>query len=172
MANKNPWIKYILILIVALALLGINGLKNKKYEPSNEKLFKLNSVEINEISFSKDTLSVTLQKSDTTWFFAYPDTGNVSQDKVEKFFENIIEKGERTGYQTDNPENYERYNITDEKATKVMIRATNDKVIEFFTSRSEGNWTFDYVRFPNDPKVYITSKKIMYYLSEKASFWR
>ena len=109
---------------------------------------------------------------DTTWVFAAPDTGVVAQQKVDNFLNNVIKEGEVTDYQTQNPEKYNQYNISDDKATKLTIITKDGKKIEFFASRSGNSWAHDYIRYANDPKVYITSKKIIYHFSERASFWR
>ena len=172
MANKNPWTKYILLLLIALILLGVNLLKNKKYKPTSENIFHLKIENITEINIAKDTLSVTLVKSDTSWTFAAPDTGEVSQDRVDRFLNNFVKKGKYTDYQTENPEKYSQYNITDEKATKITLKTNGEKKIALYAARSNSNWAHDYIRYTDDPKVYITADKIMYYFSERASFWR
>jgi hypothetical protein len=172
MANKNPWKKYLILLALALILWGVTSLKERKYAPSTEKIFDFTSDQVTEITVEKDTLSVTLVKNDTSWVFAAPDTGDVNQNKVTTFLENVIEEGTHTGFQTKNQDKYTHYEITDDLATKITLKLKNEKQRDLFVSRSKSNWSHDYIRYPKDPKVYITGKKIMYYFSEKTSFWK
>ncbi len=172
MAAKNPWTKYIVLLVIALLLLGVNFLKNRRYEQKSEPIFTFDKESVTEIKVSKDTLSVTLIKGDTSWVFATPDTGEVNQNRIDAFLENIVADGKQTGYQTKNPDKYDTYDITDEAATKIELKLTEGKKEKLFVSRSKSNWAIDYIRYPGDPKVYITDKKIMHYFSENASFWR
>ena len=118
MANNNPWMKYIILLVVALVLLGVNVLKNRKHVSTSEKIFDFSSENITEFTVSKDTLSVTLIKGDTSWVFAAPDTGEVNQQKIDNFLSTVIQEGEYTDYQTKNPEKYDQYNISDDKGHK------------------------------------------------------
>jgi len=172
MAAKNPWTKYIVLLVIALMLLSINFLKNRKYEEKSEPIFTFDKTAVTEIKVTKDTLSVTLIKGDTSWVFAAPDTGEVNQNRTETFLKNLVVEGELTGYQTKNPDKYATYGITDDDATKIQLKLAGNKMRTVFVSRSKSNWAHDYIRYPDDPKVYITDKKIMYYFSERASFWR
>jgi hypothetical protein len=75
--SKNLWIKYAIILGVALILLLMVSLKNRRYEPKISNVFNVKSEDISAVTISKDTISVTLVKGDTTWIFAEPDTGLV-----------------------------------------------------------------------------------------------
>jgi hypothetical protein len=84
----------------------------------------------------------------------------------------VVEDGEVTGFQTKNPDKYATYEITDDMATKLTLKLSGDKKAELYVSRSKSNWSLDYIRYPDDPKVYITGKKIMFHFSERASFWR
>jgi heme/copper-type cytochrome/quinol oxidase subunit 2 len=94
MVNKNPWIKYIILLVVAIVLLGVNVMKNKKYQQKNESIFNISIEDVTEISIQRDTLNVTLVKKDTNWVFTYPDTGEVNQLKVDSFLKEFFDNGE------------------------------------------------------------------------------
>ncbi|MBN2280807.1 MAG: DUF4340 domain-containing protein [Candidatus Marinimicrobia bacterium] len=172
MAAKNPWTQYILLLIAALILLGVNFMKNRKYVQKTEPIFELKADEVVEITVAKDTLAVSLAKADTLWIFATADTGEVNQSRIENFLKNIVEDGQYSGFQTSNPEKYSEYGIDDEKATKVTLKLADASEKTFYASRSKSGWTHDYIRFEKDSKVYITTKKIMIYFSERAGFWR
>ncbi len=170
--SKNPWTKYIVLLVIALLLLGVNYLKNKKYQATSEAIFEFSKEDVTEITIRKDTLATTLVKGDTSWVFAAPDTGKVNQGKVDRFLENVVEKAEYTGFQTKNPDNYGTYNISDNRATHLTLKVSGDSEHNLFVSRSKSNWAHDYIRYPSNPKVYITAQKIMYHFSERPDFWR
>ena len=172
MAKNNPWIKYIVILVVAITLLAFQQIKTNKYSQKSEKIFKIKAEDINEITVSKDTNSVTLMKDDDKWFFAYPDTGSVNEQKILSFLENVIDKGKTTDFQTKNPNNYAKYSVTENLGTHLLLKDTKSNTINVIFGQSKSTWAHDYIKLPNDPKVYITSKKIIYLLSEKANFWR
>ena len=169
---KNKWTKYIIILVAALILLFVQNLKTKKHAQKIEDIFNLKSETVTEFTVSKDTLTVTLIKSDTSWVFASPDTGIVNEQKVTSFLTNIIEDGKTTEYQTKNPDNYYKYNVTDELGTHLTVTVSGTEKQNLIIGQSSSTWAHDYIRFPDDPKVYITNKKLLYNLSERASFWR
>ena len=172
MATKNSWTKYIILLVIALVLLGMNFLKNRKHVQTTDQIFEFKSEDVTEISIAKDTLLVTLAKVDTNWVFVTADTGDVNQDRIDNFLKNIVKDAEYSGFQTKNPEKYTQYEISEDLATKITLKLTDNSEKVLYTSRSKSNWAHDYIRYENDPKVYITAKKIMYHFSENASFWR
>ena len=172
MATKNSWTKYIVLLVIALLLLGVNFMKNRKHVQKNEQIFEFSSGDVTEISIAKDTTLVILAKSDTNWVFASQDTGEVNQVKIDNFLKNIVEEGEYSGFQTQNPDKYAQYEITEDLATKITLKLADNNNIVLYTSRSKANWAHDYIRYENNPKVYVTAKKIMYHFSENAGYWR
>jgi len=172
MAAKNPWTKYIVLLVVALLLLGVNFMKNRKHVQKTDPIFEIKSEEVIQISITKDTLEVILAKSDTNWVFVSQDTGEVNQDRIDNFLKNIMEDGEYSGFQTMNPDKYTQYEITDNLSTKITLKLANNSEKVLYTSHSKSNYAHDYIRYENDPKVYVTTKKIMYHFSERSDFWR
>ena len=56
------------------------------------------------------------------------------------------------------------------KATKLVVKVAGDKKIELFASRSASSWAHDYIRYADDPKVYITGNKIIYGFFRKSKF--
>ena len=90
MAKKqNPWSKYIILLVIAVLLLLVVSIKNRRYQPNVSRVFDVNVEDVNAFTVSKDTVSVTLLKADTTWVFAEPDTGTVKDYRIENFFKNV-----------------------------------------------------------------------------------
>jgi len=169
--KKSPWIKYIVLLAAALLLLLAVSLRNQRYKPKVSEVFDIKADDINTISITKDTLSITLMKGDTAWVFAEPDTGLVKNDRIENFFENVI-NAKKSGFVTKNPEKYDQYNVSDKLALIVELKKGEYVLGTVLLGRSKTSWAQDYIRYPDDPKVYISQKKMLGSVSEQASFWR
>ncbi|MBN2602203.1 MAG: DUF4340 domain-containing protein [Candidatus Marinimicrobia bacterium] len=169
--KQNLWMKYVLLLAVALLLLLVVSLKNRRYQPKVTDVFDIKVEDVNAFTISKDTLSVTLLKSDTSWVFADPDTGIVKDTKIENFFKNVVE-AQKSGFVTKNSEKYDQYNVSGEKGLKVDLKKGEFILGTIYLGRSKTSWSQDYIRYPDDPKVYTSQKKMLSYASERASFWR
>ncbi|RKY52297.1 MAG: hypothetical protein DRP89_07915 [Candidatus Neomarinimicrobiota bacterium] len=169
--KKSSWGIYVAVLAIAILLLLVVRLKENKYEQKVTDIFNVDVENVNAFTITKGEVSVTLMFADTTWIFAEPDTGKVKQFRINNFLSNVV-KGKKTGFATDKPEKYSQYNITDELGTKVELKKGETVLASVIVGKSKASWAQDYIRYPNDPKVYITQKKLLNYLSEKASFWR
>lgn len=169
--KKTSWGIYVAVLAIAILLLLVVRLKENKYEQKVTDIFNVDVENVNAFTITKGEVSVTLMFADTTWIFAEPDTGKVKQFRINNFLNNVV-KGKKTGFATDKTEKYSQYNITDELGTKVDLKKGETVLASVIVGKSKASWAQDYIRYPNDPKVYITQKKLLNYLSEKASFWR
>jgi len=169
--KKSFWVKYTILLAVALLLLLSVSLKNQRHKPKVSDVFDIKADDINAVSITKDTLSITLMKGDTAWVFAEPDTGLVKNDRMENFFENVI-NAKKSGFVTKNPEKYDQYNVSDKLGVKVELKKGEYVMGTVLLGRSKTSWAQDYIRYPDDPKVYISQKKMLGSVSERASFWR
>jgi len=172
MAKKqNPWMKYAILLAVAVLLLLVVSLKNRRYQPKVTDVFDVKVEDVNTFTITKDTLSVTLLKSDTCWVFAEPDTGIIKDTKIDNFFKNVVE-AQKSGFVTKNSEKYDQYNVSVEKGLKVDLKKGEFILGTVYLGRSKASWSQDYIRYPDDPKIYTSQKKMLSYASERASFWR
>ncbi len=169
--KKNPWIKYIILLAVALALLLTVSLKNRRYQQKVSDVFDVNVEDISTITISKDTVSVTIMKGDTCWVFAEPDTGVVKETRINNFFSNVV-KAQKSGFVTKNPEKYDQYSVSDQTGLRIEMKKGDFVLATAYFGRSKTSWAQDYIRYPDDPKIYTSQKKILSSVSERASFWR
>jgi len=169
--KRTSWGIYAAVLVIAILLLLIVRLKENKYEQKVTDIFNVDAENVNSFTITKGEVSVTLMFADTTWIFAEPDTGKVKQFRINNFLSNVV-KGKKTGFATDKAEKYSQYNITDELGTTVELKKGETVLASVIVGKSKASWAQDYIKYPNDPKVYITQKKLLNYLSEKASFWR
>lgn len=171
MAKKNNFMKtYIIIFLVLAALLIFVSLRNKKFEQSAEPVFTVNQVNLTSFTLSKGSDSVTLVKNDSLWVFQEPDTGMVDQNKIKTVLENTLNI-QRTGFITDKPEKYSQFNV-DSNAVKIELFTSGEKAEELLVGRSKSSWNTNYVKYPDDPKVYITQEAILNRVQENADFWR
>ncbi|MBN2789961.1 MAG: DUF4340 domain-containing protein [Candidatus Delongbacteria bacterium] len=171
MAKKNNFMKtYIIIFLVLAAFLIFVSLRNKKFEQTSEPVFKVNQVNLTSFTLSKGDDSVTLLKDDSLWVFQEPDTGMVDQNKIKTLLENTL-KIQRTGFITDKPEKYSQFNV-DSNAVKFELFVSGQKVEELLIGRSKSSWSTNYIKYPVDPKIYISQESILNRVQEKADFWR
>ena len=166
---NNTWKKYLSILAVALILLGYVYMKNSRYEEKQSNILDDNSDTISLIEIHKLDATLRLEKSDSLWVFADGDTGNVAQQKVTKLFEAL--SGSKTAYITDKVEKYTKFNV-DSSAIQLYLYSGEKERLHLYIGNSSTNYNSDYIRYENDPKVYMTSGKIINTLSESADFWR
>jgi len=169
--QKYPWLRYVIILAIAVLLLVFVNLRNRRHEVKVTDIFSTNTEEVTAFTISKDTLTVTLLKADTTWVFAEPDTGVVKDWRINNFFSNVVE-GSKTGFVTRNPEKHADYNVSEDLATKLELKHGESVLETIYVGRSKSSWSQDYIRYPDDPKVYISQKKLLSHLGERATFWR
>lgn len=171
MAKKNNTIiTYVVVLIVLVILLLFVSLRNKKFEQTSEPIFTVDPLNITSFTLSKGVDSVTLVKNDSLWTFQKPDTGLVDQNKIKTMIENTL-KIKRTGFITDNPEKYSQFQI-DSNAVKLELFVSGQKAEELIIGRSKSSWNTNYIKYPDDPKVYISQESILNRVQEKADFWR
>jgi hypothetical protein len=169
--SKNIWLRYIIILAVALILLLFVSVRNQRYKPKVSSVFDISSEDINAVTITKDTTSLTIIKSDTAWVFAEPDTGLIKDFRVDNFFKYIV-NGKKSGFITKNPDKYDQYNVSEKLGLKLDLKKGEYVLGTIYIGRSKINWSQDYIRYPDDPKVYISQNKMLSHVSERASFWR
>ncbi|MCF7884896.1 MAG: DUF4340 domain-containing protein [Candidatus Marinimicrobia bacterium] len=169
--QKNPWMKYILILVVALILLLISILKNRRYQQKTELVFDLNKKDINGITImsNKDTVSFS-QLNDSTWTPVEPDTGDINENKVNQLISGLLEL-EQTGIATEKPDNHETYNVG-ENATFVQLKKGENVLKSFYLGRSTSSWSQGYLRFKDENKVYRTNQNLSHVASPDPNSWQ
>lgn len=167
--DKSTWTKYIAILGVAVLLLGYVYLKNSRYEEKQSPILEYNREDVTSFEVQRRDNAIRLESSDSLWVFAGNDTGDVAQHKVERMFDAL--DGMKTGFITDKAEKYATFNV-DSTAMQLRVFNGDSELGHLYVGRSSANYRSDYVRYPDDPKVYITSGKLINTLGEAASFWR
>ena len=167
--NKNTWTKYLGILAVALLLLGYVYTKNSRYEEKQSAILDFDRDAMTAIEILKSENSLRIEKSDSLWVFS-SDTGDVAQHKLTRLFDAL--SGMKTGFITEKPKKYAQFNVDSTAMQLFLYSGEGVEVAHIYIGRSSTNYNSDYIRYPNDAKVYMTSGKILNTMGERASFWR
>ena len=169
--RKNPWMKYIIILGIALVLLLISFLKNRRYKQESSLVFDLNKEDITAISImsSEDTVSFR-QLNDTTWTPVEPDTGDIDESKVERLITGLMEL-KQTGIPTERPDKHATYNV-DTSSTLINLKKGEETLKSFYLGRSKSSWSHGYLRFKGKDKVYRINKNLSYLARPNPKSWQ
>jgi len=177
MAKYNLWLRYLIILGVVLVLLLIASIKNRRYESQEQPILRFKQDLVNAVSIINAEQSLTLVKGDSGWTFITPDTIRIKDYKINNLFKTLF-NGRRTGYVTSNPDKYAMYKVTPEEATIVELRQ-NERVLGILligSSQPDYERGYlrdqDYLKYPDDPKVYMSRDKMLYHISADSAFWR
>ena len=168
--KKNFMMTYIIVFVVLVGLWILVSQRDKKFEQKNEPIFSINPTTLTSFTVSKGKTAVTLLKKDSLWVSQEPDTGNVEQNRIKSVLENTL-KVKRTVFITDKPEKYSQFSV-DSNAVKIELFVSGKKVEELLIGRSKTSWSTNYIKYPDDPKVYISQESILNRIQEKADFWR
>lgn len=172
MANKkNPWVKYLVILGIAIVLLLFSVLKNRRYQQETSPVFELQEKDVTAISIISPQDTVSFQQlNDTTWTPIEPDTGDINESKVERFIGGLLEM-KQTGIATEKKDKHATYNV-DDKSTLVELKKGEKVLTSFYLGRSKASWSQGYVRFKGENKVYRTNKNLSYLASSNPESWQ
>jgi hypothetical protein len=169
--KKNPWIKYLLILGVAVILLIVSMLKNRRYQQESKPIFDLKKEDITALTILSDQDTVSIrQLNDTTWTPVEPDTGDIDESKVDRLISGLMEM-EQTGIATQKPEKHETYNVGD-NSTRVDLKKGESILKSFYLGRSKSSWSQGYLRFEGEDKVYRTTKNLSYLANPDPGYWQ
>lgn len=169
--KKNPWLPYLIVLGVLIALLIYTQWKESGYEIKIRRIVNVKDDVITSITISKNNSAVTLEKADTLWVFQAPDTGAVSVYRIKEFFKEVV-NGEYENAITSDTALYDKYGVTADKATKVVLRKQDEVIANFYVGRSVTDFQLEYIRFENDPRVYPARQKMLNKMGTTAGWWR
>jgi len=170
--NKNPWIKYVVFLAIAIVLLVISHLKNNQFKQKRSKVLDFNKNDVTEISIysSSDTVSFK-QLNDSTWSPVEPDTGDIAERNVNRLLSSLTEL-EQTGTATENPDNFSTYSISDSIATRVDLKKGANTLASFYIASSRSSYKRGYLRFSDKNKVYRVSQNLTRLAQARPDYWQ
>ncbi|MDO9578319.1 MAG: DUF4340 domain-containing protein [Candidatus Cloacimonadales bacterium] len=162
--------KYIVILIVLIAIFIIIKTNNKTEKIIN--FFDVDSMKIARIELStvKDTL--LMAKVNDTWMIEKPLEYTADQIRVENFFKRVLKSETSSLPVSESNDSLQKYELTDSLATMMKLYDANGKVLAaafFGKMKGESNTP---VRNENSNKVYRLGENVAYYLKPDLQTWR
>jgi hypothetical protein len=167
---KKGWTIYLVVFGVLVLLLVYTQVRQKEVELSVEPIFEVDVDRVTEFTVSGKSSSVTLVKRDTTWFFAPPDTGTAGKSRIVAFFKDVV-GGRRESHVTEDTAKYGRYNVAEGQAVRLELRAGEAELGVIWVGRSS-DYTREYLRYPDDPRVYLVHQPLLSRLATSAAGWR
>jgi|GEM_PF-889925 len=171
MDKRINWLRYVLILLTALIVLWIVQKREKQFEARTIPVFDFAKEDIHGFTLTRGIEKVTIGLSDTVWVFVEPDSGWVDQEKVERFL-NVITQMNRGNFLSSNPEFYTQYNITEQRAFRLILTDKNRDVLgDMFVGISNTSHLRDNIRYAPDPNVYQVDLKLSRELFPYPEYW-
>lgn len=169
--DKKIWTRYIIALTAVLLLLWYVNAKNSGYQADSSEILPFTTEEISAFEIVSGTGTLRMQKSDSLWTWTHGDTTHPSPAKVNRAMEAL--SGEKGSFLTEKTDSYGMYNVD---STALLLRiftgdAANEQ-LSLYIGKSSSQYTADHIRYTDDPRVYMTKKKLLNTLSTDSSFWK
>ena len=168
--NKN--LRNNLILISILLLLVILKLSNSKSNRTSSKLiYEGDKNSITKIIISQKENSIELLNDEGRWNILGNDTLIVKQERIDKFFDNVLGCKKQTLLSTDKDQ-WPVLSVDDSSGTHVSIFNKNDdKLAHYIFGRSKIDFQRNNIRIGEDPNVYLTNKNVINDIFPRDTFW-
>ena len=166
--DKN--FKGILIVFTSLVILYfINIQIQKGNQMSSSLIFNKNQVEqIEKIIIKDSNGELALEKSDSTWLINGSDSLIIKERVLDNFFNRVL-KVKQENIITEKIEKYIKYGVDDSTGTHVTLMSQNDeKLASYIFGRAKA---FGYMRYKNQPQVYLINDNISYMLNSRIDYW-
>ena len=169
----NKSLQYLIIAFVLLLFLFfINRSQQNKYNSSSELIFNIDDDKIYRILFldtNGDSLSIV--KTDTTWTMPKSDTLVIKDRQINQFFEKVV-NGKYDMVRSKNPDNWNKYGVTDSLGKTVSLFDSNNKLIKSVIFSNKGqDYSHNNYRIIGENEVYRTTENIFYLINITPSYW-
>ena len=169
----NKSLQYLIIAFVLLLFLFfINRSQQNKYNSSSELIFNIDDDRIYRILFldtNGDSLSIV--KTDTTWTMPKSDTLVIKDRQINQFFEKVV-NGKYDMVRSKNPDNWNKYGVTDSLGKTVSLFDSNNKLIKSVIFSNKGqDYSHNNYRIVGENEVYRTTENIFYLINITPSYW-
>lgn len=171
MAKQFNWMRYAVILLTAIIVLLIVRNREKQFESREYPVFNVEKEAISAFNIAKGDQSVEIVLRDTLWTFQEPDTGDVDQDKVDRFLETVTTMT-RGNYIASKPENYPAFQLDEESAIRLILYENDEIAGELFAGAASNSTVKDNIRYPGEPYIYQVDVKLTRQMRPQADFWR
>ena len=170
MDNLKGWKPYVVLLGVLILLLIYTQWKESRYQPTEEPIFKAKPASIVSFTIARDMSVFTIARQDSSWIFKGPDTGVVDTMKVRQFLESVM-TAKREDYVTEDTSKHLNYDVAGSRAVKLIVRHEHGEETVYL-GRSRSDYSREYIRFQDDPRVYLMHDGILGLVGATISYWR
>mgnify|MGYP001387505478 FL=1 len=169
----NKSLQYLIIAFVSLLFLFfINRMQQGRYNSSSELIFNIDDDKIHRILFlDTNGDSLTILKTDTTWIMPEADTLTIKDRQISQFFEKVI-NGKYDMIRSKNPDNWNKYGVTDSLGKTVSIYDINNNLIKSVIFSNAGqDYSHNNYRVIGENEVYRTTENIFYLINITPNYW-
>ena len=169
----NKSLQYLIIAFVLLLFLFfINRMQQGRYNSSSELIFNIDDDKIHRILFlDTNGDSLTILKTDTTWSMPEADTLTIKDRQISQFFEKVI-NGKYDMIRSKNPDNWNKYGVTDSLGKTVSIYDINNNLIKSVIFSNAGqDYSHNNYRVIGENEVYRTTENIFYLINITPNNW-
>ena len=169
----NKSLQYLIIAFVLLLFLFfINRMQQGRYNSSSELIFNIDDDKIHRILFlDTNGDSLTILKTDTTWTMPEADTLTIKDRQISQFFEKVI-NGKYDMIRSKNPDNWNKYGVTDSLGKTVSIYDINNNLIKSVIFSNAGqDYSHNNYRVIGENEVYRTTENIFYLINITPNYW-
>ena len=169
----NKSLQYLIIsFVLLLFLFFINRMQQGRYNSSSELIFNIDDDKIHRIIFlDTNGDSLTILKTDTTWIMPEADTLSIKDRQISQFFEKVI-NGKYDMIRSKNPDNWNKYGVTDSLGKTVSIYDINNNLIKSVIFSNAGqDYSHNNYRVIGENEVYRTTENIFYLINITPNYW-
>ena len=169
----NKSLQYLIIAFVLLLFLFfINRMQQNKYNSSSELIFNIDDDKIHRILFlDTNGDSLTILKTDTTWTMPEADTLTIKDRQISQFFEKVV-NGKYDMIRSKNPDNWNKYGVTDSLGKTVSLYDINNNLIKSVIFSNAGqDYSHNNYRVIGENEVYRTTENIFYLINITPNYW-
>ena len=169
----NKSLQYLIIAFVLLLFLFfINRMQQGRYNSSSELIFNIDDDKVHRILFlDTNGDSLTILKTDTTWIMPEADTLTIKDRQISQFFEKVI-NGKYDMIRSKNPDNWNKYGVTDSLGKTVSIYDINNNLIKSVIFSNAGqDYSHNNYRVIGENEVYRTTENIFYLINITPNYW-
>tara|TARA_B100001142_G_scaffold307622_1_gene338410 strand:- start:243 stop:821 length:579 start_codon:yes stop_codon:yes gene_type:complete len=169
----NKSLQYLIIAFVLLLFLFfINRMQQGRYNSSSELIFNIDGDKIHRILFlDTNGDSLTILKTDTTWTMPEADTLTIKDRQISQFFEKVI-NGKYDMIRSKNPDNWNKYGVTDSLGKTVSLYDINNNLIKSVIFSNAGqDYSHNNYRVIGENEVYRTTENIFYLINITPNYW-
>ena len=161
----------LIVIIILFILAGIKLNSESKHSTTLKTLYTGKIEDVHKILIQMGQDAIELYKDNDTWKIAGNDTLEIRENKISNFFDNVLTAGSET-LVSNNSEKWDTFSVGDSTGTHLAIINIEDVTIGYYVfGRSKKDWSHNYIRYNDEPEVYLTNVSIIHHLNTRDTFW-